>query len=198
VNKTSPHISFAWLADLVDGRLGDDEQAETAAHLAACPQCAANLAWLERVLGLMRDDTARDAPPHAIAAAKRIFDRSRQAPAPVRKQLNGTLRFDSRHATAPAGVRTVRQPDRQMLFAAAEFLLELRIAASGPLWIISGQLLGDAQAEQVELRGPAWMSQTPLNDVSEFMLPPAPSGNYTLTVQLSDLDITIAGLELGA
>jgi hypothetical protein len=153
------------------------------------------VAGLERVLGLMRDDPAQDAPPSAIAAAKGIFARSRQAP--VRKQLNGMLRFDSRKAPA-AGVRAARQPDRQMLFAAAQFLLELRIAASGPLWVISGQLLGADHAEQVELRGPAWMSQTPLNDVSEFMLPPAPSGNYTLTVQLSDLDITIAGLELGA
>src|SRR5581483_3738541 len=42
VSNISPHISFAWLADLVDGRLGADEQAETKMHLAGCPQCAAN------------------------------------------------------------------------------------------------------------------------------------------------------------
>jgi hypothetical protein len=146
----------------------------------------------------MRDDTAEDAPAHAIAAAKGIFQRSRQAASPAHRQLSAMLRFDSRHAPAPAGMRAAGQPDRQMLFAAAEFLLELRIASRGPLWVISGQLLGAEQGEQVELRGPAWMSQTPLNDVSEFMLPPVPSGSYTLTVQLPELDITIAGLELGA
>jgi len=58
--------------------------------------------------------------------------------------------------------------------------------------------LGAEDGRQVELAGPAGTTQAALNDLSEFALPPAPPGTYTLRVQLTELDITIAGLEVGS
>jgi hypothetical protein len=68
----------------------------------------------------------------------------------------------------------------------------------GSLWVISGQLLGADDGRQVELDGPAGTLRTTLNDFSEFVLPPAPAGDYTLRLQLDEFDITVVGLEVGA
>jgi anti-sigma factor RsiW len=187
------------MVDFVDGRLSADDQAEIEPHLLACPRCASDVAWLRRVIGLMRADETKNPPAHIVAAAKRLF----RTPVPqggsgARRQITASLYFDSLQAPVAIGLRAGAQPTRQMLFATADYLVDLRIVSSGALWTVSGQLLGAEVGDQVELRGPTRMVRVPLNDMSEFALPPAPSGSYTLTVRLADHDITITNLELGA
>jgi len=194
VNNFSHHIPYSRLVDLAEGRLTSDERAEAQPHLAACPRCAADVAWLERVIGLMRADTAEQPPAHALDVAKRLFRPPAQA---TRQQLMATLQFDSARTPIALGRRAGAQTERQMLFVVSSYLLDLRIVQHGPLWIVSGQLLGAEDGRQVELEGPAGTAQAILNDLSEFALPPSPPGAYTLRLQLTDLDITIAGLEVG-
>jgi len=196
VSHVSVHIPFARLVDLAEGRLAAGDQIEMRQHLLACPACAAQHTWLERVIGLMRTDTAEPPPAHTVAAAKRLF----QPPTPpaARRQLMATLQFDSARAPLTLGRRAGAQIERQLLFVVSSYLLDLRVAPHGALWVVSGQLLGAADGRQVELDGPAGTTRARLNDLSEFALPPSPAGNYTLRVQLTDLDITIAGLEVGA
>jgi hypothetical protein len=184
--------------DLVEGRLTPDERSEVQPHLFACPHCAGQVAWLERVISLMRADTAPAPPAHIVAAAKRLF----QPPAILglpraRRQLTAALRFDSARFPAALGLRAEAQTKRQMLFAVSSFFLDLRLVPHGALWAISGQLLGADDGGQVELHGPAGTVRAELNDLSEFTLPPSPPGSYMLTLKLTDLDITIADLELG-
>jgi len=198
VSDISDHIPFARLVDLAEGRLTSDERAEAQPHLAACPRCAADVAWLERVIGLMRADTAEQPPAQVVAAAKRLFRPPAQPAAQAtRQQLMATLQFDSARTPVALGRRAGAQTERQMLFVVSSYLLDLRVVQHGPLWIISGQLLGAEDGRQVELEGPAGTAQAILNDLSEFALPPSPPGVYTLRLQLTDLDITIAGLEVG-
>jgi len=198
VSNISDHIPFARLVDLAEGRLTSDERAEAQPHLAACPRCAADVAWLERVIGLMRADTAEQPPAQVVAAAKRLFRPPAQPAAQAtRQQLMATLQFDSARTPVALGRRAGAQTERQMLFVVSSYLLDLRVVQHGPLWIISGQLLGAEDGRQVELEGPAGTAQAILNDLSEFALPPSPPGVYTLRLQLTDLDITIAGLEVG-
>jgi len=194
VSNLSHHIPFTRLVDLVEGRLIPDDLADDRSHLVACPRCAAEVAWLERVIGLMRTDTAEQPPAHVVAAAKRLF---RPPALAARRQLVATLQFDSARTPVALGRRAGAQTERQLLFGVSEYLLDLRVAQHGLLWIVSGQLLGTEDGRQVELEGAAGTAQAMLNDLSEFVLPPSPSGTYTLRVRLTDLDITIAGLEVG-
>ena len=196
--STSDHIPFARLVDLVEGRLTPNERPEMRPHLLACPRCAAQVAWLERVIGLMRADTAPHPPAHIVAAAKRLFQPPAILGLPrVRRQLIATLQFDSARIPAALGLRAEAQTKRQVLFVASSFFLDLHLAPHGALWAISGQLLGTDDGGQVELLGPAGTVRAELNDLSEFALPPSPPGSYKLTVKLTDLDITIADLEVG-
>jgi hypothetical protein len=199
VSNISDHIPFTRLVDMVEGRLTHAEQEELRSHLAACPRCAADVAWLERVIGLMRADTAESPPAHVVAAAKRLFRPLAQPAAPAtRQQIFAALQFDSARTPIALGRRAGAQAERQLLFAAASYLLDLRITPQDDLWVISGQLLGAEDGRQVELDGPAGITRAALNELSEFVLPPAPPGAYTLRLQLADLDITIAGLEVRA
>jgi anti-sigma factor RsiW len=194
VSNISDHIPFARLVDLVEGRLTSDEQYSMREHLATCAACAGQAAWLERVIGLMRTDTSEQPPAHALASAKRLF---RPPALATRHQLFATLQFDSARTPVALGRRAGAQTERQMLFVVSSYLLDLRVVPQGALWVVSGQLLGAEDGRQVELDGPAGRAQAMLNDLSEFALPPSPPGIYTLRLQLTDLDITIAGLEVG-
>jgi len=194
VSSTADHIPFARLVDLVEGRLSSAEQLDMREHLLACAACAEQNAWLERVIELMRTDTAEQPPAGVLASAKRLF---RPPALATRQLLMATLQFDSARAPAGLGRRAGAQAERQILFAASSYLLDLRIVPQGSLWLISGQLLGAENGQQVELDGPAGTVQATLNHLSEFVLPPSPPGSYTLRLQLTELDITIPGLEIG-
>lgn len=192
MSNQSDHITFIQLVDLAEGRIAADAAVAARSHVAACARCAADLAWLERVIGLMRTDTSEHPPPRALAAAKRLF----KPPTP-RRQFMAMLQFDSARTPVALGRRAGTQTERQMLFAVSDYLLDLRVVSNGALWVVSGQLLGAEDARLAALDGPAGTVQVMLNELSEFVLPPTPSGVYRLRVELADLDITIAGLEIG-
>ncbi|MDQ2996871.1 MAG: hypothetical protein M3R61_07430 [Chloroflexota bacterium] len=194
MSKLSNHIPFSRLVDLAEGRLRSGEQIEMRVHLLACPVCTAQIDWLQRVIGLMRADTAEQPPAHVVVAAKRLFRPRARA---TRQQLMAMLQFDSARTPVALGRRAGAQTERQMLFVVSSYLLDVRVVQHGPLWVVSGQLLGAEDGRQVELDGPPGTAQAMLNDLSEFALPPSPPGIYTLRLQLTDLDITIAGLEVG-
>jgi hypothetical protein len=194
MSTLSHHISFVRLVDLVDSRLAPDELAAARSHIATCLRCAAELAWLERVIGLMRTDTAEQPPAHVVAAAKRLF----QPPAPaLRPQLLAALQFDSARTPIAPGRRAGTAAQRQLLFAVSDYLLDVRLVLDGSQWAISGQLLGANDGRKIELDGPAGTVQAALNELNEFALPPLPAGIYTLKLQLFASDIVVDGLEVG-
>jgi hypothetical protein len=198
------HPSFARLADLAENRLSPDEQTHMRAHVAACQQCASTLARVRRVVGLMRDYDAVDAPPHVIARLTPLL-RQRRASASgmsdaaqpgLRQRIVAALRFDSlRQASA---LRAGQPAARQMLFEAGQYDVDLRIAPSASAWTVSGQVLGPRTGGQVELRGPAAAVQTELSALNRFRLPPIPAGRYLLSLRLDTADLEIADLEVGS
>src|SRR5689334_19267023 len=106
MSNQSDHIRFIQLVDLAEGRIATDAAVAARSHVAACARCAADLAWLERVIGLMRTDTSEQPPPRALAAAKRLF----KPPAPAsRRQFMAMLQFDSARTPIALGRRTGAQ-----------------------------------------------------------------------------------------
>jgi hypothetical protein len=197
------HISFARLADLVEGRLSADEARDERTHLDACARCTEQAAQLGRVTQLMRADSSEDAPRDAIFNAVRMF-RSRPAAenAPgILRRIVAALTFDS-SALAPAfGVRSGQSaPARQLLFSAGDFDVDLRLASGGEGWTVSGQILGPCSGGEVELgeAGQAARSSIALNDLCEFTLPPVPEGSYALRLRLGDMEVEIPDLSLRA
>lgn len=194
----SSHIPFAQVVDLVEGRLSGAAQAQVQAHTAACSRCAAELAWLARVIVLMRADNGDAAPSQVVDRAVRLF-RVRRAPDPlgVQQRLPAALRFDSWRTLQPLGVRGGARSERLLLFNAEGFDFDVRITRSGEVWTVAGQVLGPEQGGQVALQGASGTVQGVLNELSEFKLSPVSPGTYTLIVQLSSTEVEITGLEVG-
>jgi anti-sigma factor RsiW len=194
----SPHIRFEQLADLVEGRLPPEEQSRLRAHISTCPNCAAELAWLEKVIDLMRADAGEDAPPAAVARARRLL-RSHPAVAPSeRRRIPALLQFDSRQQPLALGMRSDQPAARQLLLKADEYDLDLRLTPAGAAWQLSGQVLGPDAAGQVEQAGEAGLAQAGLNELGEFSLPPTSPGVYRLILRLDNLDVEFPRLEIGA
>jgi hypothetical protein len=198
VNIFSSHIGFERLVDLVEDRLPPAEQSQLLVHVSSCAHCAAEKAWLERVIGLMRTDTTEDAPPVVIARARRL-SQARAAPAPTaRRRVAARVHFDSLQRPLALGIRSGQPAARQLLLKAEGYDLDVRITPTGTDWQVSGQLLGPDTNGQVELRGVAGTVQVELNDLGEFSLPPTSPGVYSLILRLGNLEVELPHLEIGA
>ena len=203
---TTPHIAFARLADLAEGRLTPEERAETDAHLGTCARCSAQAEELRRLTHLMRADDSVDAPRDLVTNAVRMFrsPAAERAPGLLRRVL-ATLSFDSSALTPAFGVRSGQAaPARQMLFSAGGFDVDLRLAEGHDGWTISGQVLGPCDGGGgVEVfdegdAGRTVVASAALNDLCEFTLPPVASGSYSLRLRMKDVEVDVPGLNLNA
>jgi len=199
-----PHIPFARLADLAEGRLAAEDERAARAHLAECAGCSEQSAELARLTTLMRADASEDAPRDVLMEAVGLFRarRPESAAAPgLLRRVVAALTFDSSTLTPAFGVRSGQAaPARQLLFSAGDFDVDLRLAAGGEGWTVSGQVLGPCAGGEVEVagaQGPA-AARADLNDLCEFTLPPVPEGVYTLRLRVDEVEVEIPELSLRA
>ncbi|HEX8336755.1 MAG TPA: hypothetical protein VF621_08490 [Pyrinomonadaceae bacterium] len=199
---TPRHIPFARLADLAEGRLSPEEAAEERAHLAGCTACSAQAAQVGHLAALMRADTSEDAPAELVASVVGMFRAHRagaEEPGLLRR-LVAALTFDSSSLRPAFGVRSGQAaPARQMLFSAGELDVDLRLAAGGDGWTVSGQVLGPCKGGAVELvLGEKTAARAALNELCEFTLPSVAEGVYALRLRLDDAEVEIPDLSLTA
>lgn len=195
------HIPFSQLDDYVEGHLPLDKRAELEAHIAACSQCSGEIAQLERLIGFMRTDTTQDAPLSVITRAVHLF-RSIPVLAPtsssLRRRVLAVLHFDSVGLAPAFGVRSGKPGARQLLFSTGVDEIDLRIEPAGQAWLVSGQVLGESTATGMAvLQGAAGTSETALNELSEFTLPPVQAGTYKLILNLTNADVEIDEIRIG-
>ena len=186
------HISTDQLVDLLEDRLQATDQATVRVHVNTCTDCAHTLDWLERVLGLMRDDDREEPPPRVAQAISRAVAARRPAP----RRLIASPRFDSAGAM-PAGRRAGAGTERQSVFFAGDLAVDLRLTRSDDEWLVSGQVIGGDRQGQVELQGAGTTIEAEIVEPGEFELEPVSPGTYTLLLHMPELEIEIPALEIG-
>lgn len=209
MNTSSSHLQFASLVEMAENRHAK-VSTETSTHLAACAECAAQLSRLQQVIGLMRTDTAEDAPHNAFARAVNLFHEraglkpqrqsAERAGESLLRRIVAALSFDSNSAAHAFGVRSGQATARQLLYEAGEHEIDLRVApAGGDLWAVSGQVLGECRGGEVELEDAEGKRvAATLNNLCEFTLPAVATGRYTLRLRFGGAEIKIEELELRA
>jgi anti-sigma factor RsiW len=186
------HIPTNQLVDLLEGRLLPPDQATVRVHLDTCMDCGNRLDWLERLIGLMRDDKREEPPPRMIEAISGAFATHR----PARRRLIGTARFDSAGGL-PAGRRAGAGSERQIVFFAGDLAVDLRLTRADNEWLVSGQVIGGDRQGQVELHGQDTTIEADIIEPGEFELQPVAAGTYTLLLHMPKLEIEIPALEIG-
>jgi hypothetical protein len=192
-------IPYELIVDLAEGRVDATEAAALRARVAADPAARAQLASLEALVSLMRDDDSVDAPNHVISRAVRLMRKPAAAPAPSPLQrLIAVLKVDSWQAPALApGLRSTQVWPRALLLSAGDRDLDLQIGPRGDGWQLTGQVLGPEEQGTVVLSGGGLRLSVPLNELGEFVLPPVGAGRYLLQVTQGAREIVVSDLELG-
>jgi hypothetical protein len=201
MKRRSQHIPFRTLAEMVEESLAGEERAAAQSHIEGCSRCATQLGRLAKIISLMRNDTAEEAPPELIASAVNLFRLRRSTaaePSLVRRVL-AALSFDSLQLAPAYGVRSGGLAARQLLYSAGENDLDLRLTSKDEAWVVSGQVLGGGcTGGEVLLQGSSGQAVATLNELCEFALPAVPSGSYTLRVRFNDVEVEVPELELKA
>src|ERR1043165_451534 len=193
--NTSSHISLETLVDIVEGRATSAALEGAVAHISTCSDCVDTLRQLQQVILTMKTDTVEDAPRDVLQSAIDIFTPERQRP--TLRHIIAVLTFDSRQAGPAFGTRSLRSTSRQLLYSAQETDVDLRITVQNEECVIAGQVIRDGCVSgRVEVSGEAGSASANLNEVCEFTLPAIPLGNYSLKVNMPDVQIEIPELEL--
>ena len=152
---------------------------------------------IEKIIRLMQRDESVDAPPDSILWAKNLF-RARvvEPKKSVAQKVLAVLQMDLSPNRAVFGERSASSAARQMLFAAGDNSVDLRVSKSKKGFDLRGQILGAGFAEcAVKISGENVFFETSTDELSEFNFAKIPSGRYDLTFD-GVKQIVVEGIEL--
>jgi hypothetical protein len=200
--------NFERLIDYLDCKLGQNESARVAAHLATgCPACAETRSWYEHIREVAVGDESTEPPSWVFKRAVRIFENQPARPRLIERlgQAVASLVFDSLARPALAGVRSTETTNRQLLYRAGDYSIDLQIApAEHQRADLIGQVLkeGESAFESVSglrleiIRGGESVFTTASDEMGEFKIDGLDYGLYDLRIELGGGSITVPELPI--
>ena len=199
--------SFERLIDFLDNRLAEHDRDQIAAHLSAgCTACDENRDWYDRVRLTASSDDSIAPPAWVLKRAVRIFEaHARPAIGERIRQAIASLVFDSFARTSLAGVRSSETTNRQLLYRAGDYSIDLQIASfDQPGAELIGQILREGEpgfesvsALKIEIvREEKPVLSTVTDEMGEFRISGVEHGVYDLHIELSEGSITVPDLPL--
>ena len=198
--------SFERIIDYLDNRLPDTESSRVAAHLSRdCAVCGESRDWYQRVRTSVASDNTVAPPPWVIKRAFRIFEAQRDRPRLAARigQAIASLVFDSVARQPLAGVRSTETSNRQLLYRAGDYSIDLQIASSEHTRAdLIGQVLRESEPTFESVaglkldieRGGEIVCSAVTDEMGEFKISGMEQGVYNLRVELSEGTITVPGL----
>lgn len=151
---------------------------------------------IEKIIRLMQRDDSVDAPEDAVKWAKNLYLARERRPSLVRR-IVAVLQADLLPNRALAGERSASAARaRQMLFAAGDIGVDLRINGVRRKFDIKGQILGTGfENASVRLTGNEASFETKTDEMATFELVGVPTGIYSLTIEHDGAEIVLEGIE---
>jgi hypothetical protein len=193
------HLSIEHIADAIDNRLPVGERDSFQSHLESCEHCASQYKALAHSINLMRNDRSTDAPPEALNFARNLFRSGKRfvpRPDSVANKILATLKQNVAPFSTVFGERSANaSAERQMLFEAGEYDVDLRIRANEKDFNLAGQILGELPEQiSLKLQSAGFSRETSISELGEFRIENVPAGNYDLTLQIGETEIVIRNL----
>lgn len=199
--------TFERLIDFLDERLASSSAAVVAAHLdTGCSHCASDRAWYESLKRVAASDDSVEPPPWVLKRALRVFEetgRARTTVASRAGRMIASLLFDSLSRPAMAGVRSSGTDERQLLYRAGDYSIDLQVTTAGQHHSnLAGQILREGEfsfesvaALPVELSGESGSRYSSVtSDRGEFSISSLELGTYELRIDARGSQLTIEGL----
>src|SRR5215831_5655134 len=140
-----PCPGFEKLIDYLDGALSEGETAAISEHLASgCAKCTADRNWYERARTLAATDDSILPPHWVLKRGLRVFEsestRASRSASPG--HVVATLLYDSMFRLGAAGIRSGDALNRQLLYRAGDYSVDVQVSRSGGLFAgLMGQIL---------------------------------------------------------
>jgi hypothetical protein len=196
---------FEQVIDYLDGKLATADAGRVAAHLAGdCAACVETRTWYERVREVAASDDTVAPPAWVFKRAARIFDTARRPRLTERiGEAVARLIFDSFARPQLAGIRSTDTANRQLLYRAENYSIDLQIA---PTDEARGELIGQVLREGEETfasvanrrlsiaRGDEPIHATVTDARGEFRVSNVDYGTYDLRIEVADGRIMISEL----
>lgn len=198
---------FERLIDFLDDRLDEAEASRMAAHLSTnCNTCVETRNWYLQVKSIAASDDSSAPPAWVFKRAVRIFETGHKPRLAARVgQAIASLVFDSFARPALAGVRSTETANRQLLYSAGDYTVDLQVASAEHARAdLMGQVLmeGEAAFDAVSglkldiARGGKVVFSVKTDGMGEFKFSGLEYGVYDLRVELPEGSITIPDLPL--
>jgi hypothetical protein len=198
--------SFERLLDYLDGSLAEREAERIVSHLSTgCKACAASQNWYLQTRSIAANDDLVEPPAWVTQRAFRIFETQRPRLVERLGQAIASLVFDSLARPAVAGVRSTETTNRQLLYNAGDYSIDLQIAPSNQARAeLVGQILreGETTFESVanlklELsREGKKLFDAFTNEMGEFTISGIEPGLYDLQIETPDGRLSAPGVPI--
>jgi hypothetical protein len=196
---------FEKMIDYLDGRLAATEASKIAQHLASgCASCGSVGEWYKKVKTIATGDDSVEPPGWVLKRAFKAFMAHRDSYGTgVPEQMTAILVFDSLYRPEIAGVRSTDMVDRQLLYSAGGYNIDLQMARAGVSSVnIMGQILKDGEQGfdsvvglPLQLARDGSPAATAITDaVGEFRIDGIMLGDYDLYFEGRGQRIVIPGV----
>jgi len=197
--------SFEKMIDFLDGRLAATEGSMIERHLTAgCASCESVGHWYRRIKAIAASDQTVEPPGWVLKRAIKAFMAHREFySSEVPAQMVAILVFDSLSRPEIAGVRSTDAADRQLLYSAGGYSVDLQMAQAGAATVnVIGQILREGEQgfdsvfglplQLVKSGAPA--ASTITDSVGEFRINGISQGEYDLYFEGRGRRILIPGI----
>lgn len=188
------HFDITEWADYVRNVVSAEQHREMLTHLqSGCSKCEKLQALLSRLVTICLRETSFELPRYAEQQVKALMGLARTPRRSALARLLGSLIYDSQNDPQPAGVRGTHQINRQVMFHAGDYSVDLRFEheKGSASMVLVGQIANQkapnemlANVPVILVAGDRELTRSISNTFGEFQLEYVPEGDLRLLVPL--------------
>lgn len=188
------HFDITEWADYVRNVVSAEQHREMLTHLqSGCSKCEKLQALLSRLVTICLRETSFELPRYAEQQVKALLGLARAPRRSALARMLGSLIYDSQNDPQPAGVRGTHQINRQVMFHAGDYSVDLRFEheKGSASMVLVGQIANQkapnemlANVPVILVAGDRELTRSISNTFGEFQLEYVPEGDLRLLVPL--------------
>lgn len=188
------HFDITEWADYVRNVVSAEQHREMLTHLqSGCSKCEKLQALLSRLVTICLRETSFELPRYAEQQVKALMGLARAPRRSALARLLGSLIYDSQNDPQPAGVRGTHQINRQVMFHAGDYSVDLRFEheKGSASMVLVGQIANQKAPDEmlanvpvILVAGDRELTRSISNTFGEFQLEYVPEGDLRLLVPL--------------
>jgi hypothetical protein len=189
------HLNSEIALDLIEGRLGGNQEIFWRQHLAACAVCSREISEWQELEGNLKRSHLKSASDAVLKNVIRLFpDRPHDWQSRVRSVVASII-FDSFVEPALAGARGTTAAARQLIMRAEEFDIHIKVWGEAEHRQMLGQLLprngtGFIQTAKFHLlQNGERLETASVDPTGEFHFTDVPDGELSLQIDLPNLTV---------